>query len=341
MSKKKSHINPGFRRAESLEYSHKDLLKGLSDNNFAVLAYLISKAESKLSQDQKLVRDILSTSSSDNFSRIIAISGSPGVGKSSFINSLGRFLLNKGKRIAVLPVDPSSSISKGSILGDKTRMEDLTRSENVFIKPMPSSLSLGGMAPSSAVASMICQRAKFDYILLETVGVGQSETEARNISDMFVLLLQAGGGDDLQGIKRGIMELADLFVFTKADGSLKPEAEKSMKQLKQVMGLLHSNNYNWKAKVLSHSSISGDGNQEINDCINDFYEYMTGQGYLQDLRKQQEIQLFKKYSQEMLMRKILSDTNVSRIFAHLESEVISGNISALPALQKLEQSLHE
>jgi len=315
---------------------------GLKEGNFDVIAQLISKAESKLPTDQAFIRDLLLQTKPIKQIRKIAVSGAPGVGKSTFIDSFGHFITESlSKKVAVLPVDPSSQVSKGSILGDKTRMERLSISEKAFIKPMSSSLSLGGLAPSSAVASMICERSDFDYIIFETVGVGQSEIEARNISDMFILLLQPGGGDELQGIKRGIMEMADLFIVTKADGSLLDDADATLRQIHQANSLLLKNAFGWKPSVIKHSSLKDEGNDRALEKISSYYEFMNMEGRLALLRKEQESQLFKKQSNTMLLDYMLKNQKLSDALDTISVRLRRGELGALGALENLQNILDE
>ena len=215
MSNIPSNINPRFKRTPIKFFTLEECIENISD--YKILSYLISKSESRLVSDNQFVAHVISQTESTKLTKRIAVSGSPGVGKSTFINSLGKQLLEKGNSIAVLPVDPSSHVSKGSILGDKTRMDDLIHSDKVFIKPMASSLSLGGVAPASQMASLLCERAGFDYVFIETVGVGQSEYEVAGMVDFFMVLMLPNAGDELQGIKKGIMELADALIINNAN----------------------------------------------------------------------------------------------------------------------------
>jgi LAO/AO transport system kinase len=341
MSSKHPHINPSFVRRAKIELSYAQCVEGMQEGNYQVLAYLISKAESKLPEDQDFVQKLLVDVPVSRFVRKLAISGAPGVGKSSFLDSFGSFLLEDKKRIAVLPVDPSSYVSKGSILGDKTRMERLTRSENAFIKPMPSALALGGLAPATAAAAMICERANFDYILIETVGVGQSEVEARDIVDMFILLLQPGGGDDLQGIKRGIMELADLFIVTKADGSLLESAKTTRREIRQILGLLVANTYGWKAQVMSHSAQLDKGNSELLDCIDGYFDYMDQNKRLEKLRHSQGLQFFKKQSRQLMIDYVSANEKIGKLLRQIHLELERGKLLPVSALKKLDDLLDD
>ncbi|MCP4041106.1 MAG: methylmalonyl Co-A mutase-associated GTPase MeaB, partial [Gammaproteobacteria bacterium] len=187
----------------------------------------------------------------------IGISGVPGAGKSTFIESLGNLIIDAGHRVAVLTVDPSSVLSGGSILGDKTRMELLSRREEAYIRPSPAGRTLGGVTRNTREALLLCEAAGFDVILVETVGVGQSETAVAEMTDMFLLLLLPGGGDELQGIKRGIVELADLVLINKADGELAVAAERSALEYRSALRLLHPHSKNWNGRVETCSALNG------------------------------------------------------------------------------------
>jgi len=341
MKSSDKNINPNFRKQPRFELSLEACLEGARSADPAVLAYLISKAESRLIADQHFVREFIARAEVSHDTRRLAISGSPGVGKSSFIDTFGNYLVEQGHKIAVLPVDPSSYLSKGSIMGDKTRMEHLSRSDMAFIKPMPSSLALGGLAPASAVAVMICERSCFDYVILETVGVGQSEIEARDLVDMFILLLQPGGGDDLQGIKRGIMELADLFVVTKADGALLESAKETIRLIRQATGLLLNSSFGWKAKLLTHSSETKQGNPEVYECISSFFAHMQEDGRLDNLRKQQLKHLFKKQSHDILMQFVLKNDKIADTINSIYDRLDKSEIEVIEALKILEDTLDE
>jgi len=197
----------------------------------------------------------------------IGITGVPGVGKSTFIEAFGLHLIAAGHRVAVLAVDPSSQRSGGSILGDKTRMQELARAEAAFIRPSPAGGSLGGVARRTREALLVCEAAGFDVVIVETVGVGQSETAVADMVDIFVLLLQPGGGDELQGFKRGIMELADLFVVTKADGELAAAAGRAAAEYSGALGFLRPPSPNWRPPVLTSSALEGRGMAEVWDAV--------------------------------------------------------------------------
>ena len=217
----------------------------------------------------------------------IGITGVPGVGKSTFIEALGVQLANEGKKVAVLAVDPTSSVSRGSILGDKTRMETLVNHENAFIRPSPSGDSLGGVARKTRETIILCEAAGFDTLLIETVGVGQSETTVHSMTDFFLLLKLAGAGDELQGIKRGIMEMADAIVINKADGeNLKP-AEKARAEFKRALHLYPAKESGWQPKVLLCSAYYKEGIGEVWELISSFENQVKESGHFQQKRREQ------------------------------------------------------
>ena len=341
MADNHKNINPKFKRTPAPQYSLIDTIDGVKNRDPKILAHLISKAESTIPEDQSFVLEVLEQIPDNGNSKIITISGSPGVGKSTFINSFGNFLVEQDNSIAVLPVDPSSQVSKGSILGDKTRMEDLVRLEEAFIKPMSSSLSLGGVAPATLLASLICQKAGFDYILIETVGVGQSEFEARFMCDCFILLLQPGGGDDLQGIKRGIMEMADIFVVNKADGALLDKAKNSIQSYKAALKLLLPNSIGWKAKAYLYSSIKHDGQSELDAALGEYFEYLMNQDRWTTLRKEQASYLFKKYAGDIMKQAIMQNNTLKTSYTSIIDALQTGSISINKALVEFKENIQD
>ena len=217
----------------------------------------------------------------------LGISGAPGVGKSTFIDAFGGHVVDEGNRLAVLAVDPSSSRSGGSILGDKTRMEELARRPEAFIRPSPAGRTLGGVARRTREAMLLCEAAGFDVVVVETVGVGQSETTVAEMVDLFCLLAAPGGGDDLQGIKRGVMELAELVVVTKADGDLLPAANRAAADLRHALHLMRPVHEAWTAQVLSTSSVEGTGLAEVWDAVRQHRQTLDDAGALVPMRSEQ------------------------------------------------------
>ena len=335
------NINPNFNKKAFANYTLEECINGLISGDTKILAFLISKAESHQTEDQQFISQILNSSKINPDTRVLAISGSPGVGKSTYINSFGNHLISLDKRLAVLPVDPTSHISKGSILGDKTRMSDLSLNENCFIKPTSSGMALGGVASSSAIATAICKRSNFDYIIIETVGVGQSEFEVKYLTDMFILLLQAGGGDDLQGIKRGIMEMADLFVVSKADGSLEKVALDAKRKYQSAIGYFAPSEFNWTPKVCLHSSEANKGNIEIKQVVDSYFTHMGHASRLENLHAKNEASRFDAYATSLFISYIKRKPGLEDLLETLKSEIVDKKIIALQAIKKLEHFLYE
>lgn len=217
----------------------------------------------------------------------IGVTGVPGVGKSTFIESFGKHLLAKGKKVAVLAVDPTSTVSRGSILGDKTRMESLVKEEDAFIRPSPSGDSLGGVSRKTRESIVLCEAAGFDVILIETVGVGQSETAVHGMTDFFLLLKLAGAGDELQGIKRGIMEMADAIVINKADGENQKAAKKAKAEFRRALHLYPPKKSAWQPQTLLASALHHTGITEIWELIKKYEEEVKANGYFISNRKEQ------------------------------------------------------
>ena len=265
-----------------------ELVAGILNQNQTALSQAITIIESTAQKHQQKAKEIIEKCLPHaNKSIRIGITGVPGVGKSTFIESFGKLLISKGKKVAVLTVDPSSSISRGSILGDKTRMEDLVKEENAFIRPSASGDTLGGVARKTRESIILCEAAGFDVILIETVGVGQSETAVHSMTDFFLLLKLAGAGDELQGIKRGIMEMADSIVINKADGENLKAAKLAKTEFNRALHLYPAKESNWTPKTLLCSSIKNEGISEIWEVISNYFEVVKSNGYFQHKRKEQ------------------------------------------------------
>lgn len=276
---------------------------GILQSNIAVLSRAITLVESTNIIHQKLAQQIIEgvISKSGNSFRL-GITGVPGVGKSTFIESFGKEIIANGYKLAVLAIDPSSSKSKGSILGDKTRMEELSTQQNVFIRPSPSSGTLGGVAKATYETILLCEAAGFNFIIIETVGVGQSETMVSKLTDFFLLLMLAGAGDELQGIKRGIMEMADSLVITKADGTNIEKAKTARAEYAHAIHLFPPTESNWIPKVLTCSSTENKGITEVYKLILEYNNFTILNNYFFTKRKQQRLELVK----ELLDSKIIS-----------------------------------
>ncbi|HPF46250.1 MAG: methylmalonyl Co-A mutase-associated GTPase MeaB [Alphaproteobacteria bacterium] len=267
----------------------------------------------------------------------LGLTGIPGVGKSTFIEVFGKMLTSKGHKVAVLAVDPSSQISGGSILGDKTRMEELARDNMAFIRPTPSNGTLGGIARYTREAMMLLEAAGFDIIIVETVGVGQSEVAVDNLVDMFILLLAPGGGDELQGIKRGIMELADLVIINKADGEFENAARIASADCENALHLMQPKNDAWTAKVLRASALSKSGFDEIWQVITSFRNIMSDSHQLAERRNQQMKSAIWSEVSELIVDKIKKH-KLKKIDV-LEKAVIDKKITPLAAAKELIDSI--
>lgn len=265
----------------------------------------------------------------------IGFSGPPGVGKSTFIEAFGTYLVRAGHKVAVLAVDPSSSLSGGSILGDKTRMETLAREANAFIRPSPSSGTLGGVARRTREAMLLLEAAGFDVVFIETVGVGQSETAVADMVDLFVLLASPAGGDDLQGIKRGIMELADLLVVTKADGDLALPAQRAAAELRSALHLMRPKVPAWRARVLTVSSVAARGLDEVWATIGEFRAAMGTSGDLARLRAEQSRAALWREIEEGLITALKDNPAVAAQAPGLEVAVVEGSTTPTVAAERL------
>ena len=251
-----------------LKNSNETLARAVLEGNRRALAQAITLIESTRADHRADASDLLERLVPHSGHSIrLGVSGVPGVGKSTFVEALGNHVIDAGHRVAVLTVDPSSAISGGSILGDKTRMELLSRRPEAYIRPSPAGKTLGGVTRRSREALILCEAAGFDVVIVETVGVGQSETKVADMTDMFVLLQLPGGGDELQGIKRGIMELADLILINKADDELKALAGRSVADYSNALRLLHPRSVSWKVEVRTCSARDGDGIAGVWDLV--------------------------------------------------------------------------
>jgi len=265
----------------------------------------------------------------------LGISGVPGVGKSTFIEALGNHLIDAGHRVAVLTVDPSSAISGGSILGDKTRMESLARRTEAYIRPSPSGNTLGGVTRRSREALMLCEAAGFDVIIVETVGVGQSETRVAEMTDMFMLLLLPGGGDELQGIKRGIMELADLVLINKADGDLQALAGRSAAEYRAALRLLHPRSAGWKVEVQTCSAREGSGIDQAWETVLRHREMLESTGQFTQRRAAQARGWMWSEVNDSLITALQGDPEVRKQIPALEAAASAGKIPPTTAARQL------
>lgn len=299
------------------------------------LAKAITLVESKLDehrvQAQKILEDILPDTGN---SIRIGISGSPGVGKSTFIEAFGLHLINEGKKVAVLAVDPSSPLAGGSILGDKTRMEMLAREQNAFIRPSPSEGALGGVAHKTRETMLLCEAAGFDVILVETVGVGQSEYEVASMVDFFLVLMLPNAGDELQGIKKGIMELADALVINKADGDSLNVAKRTQTHYQSAMHLLSHASF-WTPRVLTCSALENNDIDSIWGMIIDYRSNAEKTHWFYEKRATQNRHWLQKLLHDMLDLRLNKNPKIKALRPKLEQQVVSGETTPFSAAQQL------
>lgn len=265
----------------------------------------------------------------------IGITGAPGVGKSSFIETLGNHLVAENKHLAVLAVDPSSKKSKGSILGDKTRMQELAKQPSVYIRPTASGEHYGGIAAATRETIILLEAAGFDTILIETVGVGQSETAVYDIADVFVLLLMAGAGDELQGIKRGIMEMADIIAINKADGDNMERSTIALGDINRALHLFQQKDSGWQTTVTACSALTGAGIPELWQKINAYYIQVTANGYLNQNRKIQQLQWFNEYLNIEIINHFNQNTNFNAAYKLYKKKVETAEMLPPVAVQAL------
>lgn len=267
--------------------------------------------------------------------RRVGITGVPGVGKSTFIEALGLHLCGQGRRVAVLAIDPTSTLSRGSILGDKTRMERLSGETGAFIRPSPSGGSLGGVARRTRESLLVCEAAGFDVVLVETVGVGQSEVALRSMVDFFLLLLLPGAGDDLQGIKRGIMEMADAVVVNKADGENRVRAEAARGEQTMALHSMAPATPGWQVRVMLGSGLTGEGIAALWDTVGEFYAQLAPSGRLAARRSAQTRQWLEDLVREELQRRFERHAGVQMLRPELERAVAAGEVTAVRAARML------
>lgn len=317
------------------EFNFQELLSG----NRRALAKAITLVESTLDAHREQAQDILEQVLPHSGNSIrIGITGVPGVGKSTFIEAFGLYLIEQGKRVAVLAVDPSSPIAGGSILGDKTRMEELSRREEAFIRPTPSAGALGGVAQKTRETMLLCEAAGYDVILVETVGVGQSEYQVAGMVDFFMVLMLPGGGDELQGIKKGIMELADALVINKADGDSAKLAAMTQRQYASAMGLLRHSSF-WSPPVLTCSAMSSTGIDAVWSMVLDYAAKAQAQHAFTARRTRQNLAWMQQLLNEMLMLKLTQNADAKVRLQALEKAVERQELTAFAAVRQIMDQL--
>lgn len=312
-------------------------VNGILNGDRVMLSRAITLVESRLPQDQELAQEVINQvlPSSGNSVRI-GITGVPGVGKSTFIEAFGNYLITQaGKKLAVLAIDPTSQRSGGSILGDKTRMDSLAINPRAFIRPSPAGKSLGGVAKSTREAIILCEAAGFDTIFVETVGVGQSETAVHAMVDFFLLLMLAGAGDELQGIKRGIMEMADAIAITKADGENSMKAKGAKAEYQNALHLYPVSASGWLPKVSTCSALEQSGLDTIWQTVTEYLKLTQGNGFFEKKRREQNLQWMYEAIRQGLEENFYSHQQVKDQLSTVAEQVKEGNKSAFAAAAEL------
>ncbi|GAB3497597.1 methylmalonyl Co-A mutase-associated GTPase MeaB [Spirosoma knui] len=309
---------------------------GILAGDRLLLSQAITLVESRRTDDQALAQQVLERVLPHTGNSVrIGITGVPGVGKSTFIESFGKYLTGLGHRLAVLAIDPTSQRSRGSLLGDKTRMETLSVDPNAYIRPSPAGDSLGGVAHRTRETILLCEAAGFDVILVETVGVGQSETVVHGMVDFFLLLMLAGAGDELQGMKRGIMELADALAITKADGDNQASANRARVEYQNALHLFPPTGTGWFPPVLICSALINNGIADLWQVIQEHQQLMTQTGHGAKRRQEQQRTWFRALLQQQLETQFYSQPGVQERLKELEDQVIAGTLLPVPAVKQL------
>lgn len=310
-------------------------LEQLRSGQRRTLAKAITLVESSLDSHREEAQQVLEQVLPHTGKSIrIGITGIPGVGKSTFIESFGLYLISQGKKVAVLAVDPSSPVAGGSILGDKTRMELLSREQDAFIRPSPSGGALGGVAQKTRETMLLCEAAGFDVILVETVGVGQSEYEVAGMVDFFMVLMLPNAGDELQGIKKGILELADALVINKADGDSQKMAERTRAHYTNALSLLHYSSF-WKPRVMSCSALEHSRIDDVWTMIMEYWQQATEHDGVRTKRARQNQEWMEKLIQEMLERRLKQNPAVRELWPSLQQQVVAGKTTPFVAAKKI------
>lgn len=324
-----SGLNPEagekLRKMKSAVPEPEELFEKICSGDRVALSRAITLVESSLPAHREAARALIEKiiPVSGNSVRI-GITGVPGVGKSTFIEAFGTLITQLGHKVAILAIDPSSTRTKGSILGDKTRMEKLSNNPSAFIRPSPSAGTLGGVARKTKEAILLCEAAGFDVVIVETVGVGQSETAVYGMVDHFMLLMLAGAGDELQGIKRGIMEMADMIVINKADGQNIQRAQLAQRQYETALHLFPPAPSGWTPKVLTCSALNGSGIPEIWDQLSEYLTLTRNNGWFEKHRREQELDMFHQTIRETLVSKFYQNPEVKSDLAEAENKISQG-----------------
>ncbi len=313
-----------------------EYVDGILKGNITLLSKAVTLVESSRPEHQEIAQQVIlrCLPYSGNSIRI-GITGVPGVGKSTFIEALGKYITQRGGKLAVLAIDPSSERSKGSILGDKTRMEELSVDRLAYIRPSPSAGSLGGVARKTRETIALCEAAGFNHIFIETVGVGQSETAVHSMSDFFLLLMLAGAGDELQGIKRGIMEMADLIAINKSDGNNLEKAQMAKQQYKNALHLFPKKESDWEPKVLTCSALTKTGIPDVWEKIEEYRKLTSESGYFSQKRKEQASFWMHETIAEHIKRSFYYHPLMKEKIKEYEQKVLNSELSSFAAAGEL------
>lgn len=329
-------VSPYLKRRKSKKYTAADYVEGILKGNMAMLSQAVTLVESSLESHQAIAQEVIEKCLPYAGNSIrLGITGVPGAGKSTSIDSFGMHVIKKGSKLAVLAIDPSSERTKGSILGDKTRMEELSKEKNAFIRPSPSAGSLGGVARKTRETIVLCEAAGFDTIFVETVGVGQSETAVHSMVDFFLLIQLAGTGDELQGIKRGIMEMADGIVINKADGDNVEKAKLAASHFRNALHLFPPTESGWKPRVLTYSGYYGLGIEEVWNMIEAYIKFVKENGYFKYKRNQQAKYWMYESIQDELLNSFYHNPTIKSLLPKIEQEVLLDKKSSFIASAEL------
>ncbi|MFD0797042.1 methylmalonyl Co-A mutase-associated GTPase MeaB [Maribacter chungangensis] len=317
-------------------YNSEELVAGIRGNTIAALSKAITLVESTKPEHQAIANRIIELCLTEKQKTLrIGITGVPGVGKSTFIESFGKLLTKRGNKVSVLTVDPTSSKTKGSILGDKTRMQELVQDPNAFIRPSPSGDSLGGVTRKTRESIILLEAAGYNIIIIETVGVGQSETAVHSMVDFFLLLKLSGAGDELQGIKRGIMEMADAVAINKADGENLKAAKLAEVEFRRALQLFPPKENGWTPKVMRCSALEHTGLEPIWEVIQEFVETSKANGYFERNRQEQNRSWLIQHIEQSLKNDFNQDPKVKTMLPDLEQKVMLGTLSPFNAARQL------